>query len=59
MLTTMIAGVILVGLLFAAMAIGSVLFGKPIRGSCGGVGAGQCEGCSGKRGHCRNSRYKL
>jgi hypothetical protein len=54
MLNTIIAGIILVGVLFAAMAVGVVLAGKRLRGSCGGVGAGQCDGCGGGSERCKN-----
>lgn len=55
MLNTIIAGIVLLGVLFAAMAIGAILAGKPLRGSCGGV-AGRCDGCSGQSGPCKKRR---
>ncbi len=47
-MSTLIASFIALLLAVAAMAVG-VLFGRaPIRGSCGGVGAGGCTVCSGR-----------
>lgn len=51
MLATLIATIILVGLLFAAMAVG-VMFGRsPLKGSCGGPD-GECGICGSKSGQC-------
>lgn len=60
MLLTIIVTIVLVGLLFAAMAIG-VMFGRePVKGSCGGLGAmgvqGECEICGGKPERCEAGR---
>ena len=50
--------VLLFGLLMAAMSIGVIVAGKPISGSCGGVGAAlgegnyQCELCGGDVSRC-------
>lgn len=49
MLTTMIAAIVLVGLLFAGMAVGVIFANKPVKGSCGGLGA---AGIDGKCGLC-------
>lgn len=59
MMGTIVAGIVLMGLLFAAMAIG-VMFGrKPIKGSCGGLGAAglkqDCEICGGEPELCKES----
>ena len=49
MLTTVLAAIVIVGLLFAAMAIGVMMGRKPVQGSCGGLGAvgldGECGVC--------------
>ena len=39
MLTTLIATFVFFAVLVAAMAIGVILSNKPIKGSCGGIGA--------------------
>jgi hypothetical protein len=59
-LLTVVVTLLLVGLLFAAMAIG-VMFGRaPIKGSCGGLGGkgvqGDCEICGGKPERCEVAR---
>lgn len=55
MLTVFIA-IVAFGLLFAAMAIGVIVSNKPVKGSCGGLGAaglsGDCDVCGGKPEHC-------
>lgn len=38
-MTTLILSFVLLALIMAGMAIGVILGGKPIKGSCGGVGA--------------------
>lgn len=45
-MSTFILAIIVVGILFAAMAIGVIFGRKPIAGSCGGLGAVglECEG---------------
>ncbi|MEX0730068.1 MAG: (Na+)-NQR maturation NqrM [Aquisalimonadaceae bacterium] len=57
MLTTILAAIVLFGLLFAGMAIGVILSNKPVKGSCGGLGAvglgGECGVCGGDRSRCR------
>jgi hypothetical protein len=53
MFTTFVVAVVLVGLLFAAMALGVLLGRPPIKGSCGGVGAdGACPVCGGQPALC-------
>jgi hypothetical protein len=50
--------IVLFGLLIAAMAIGVLMGGKPISGSCGGVGAAlgeanyNCDICGGDPNKC-------
>lgn len=60
MLLTMIVAVIAFAVLFAAMAVGVLLSNKPVKGSCGGLGAvgldGECEICGGDRGRCRDEK---
>ncbi len=56
-----ILSVLFFGLLVAAMAIGVLLGGKPISGSCGGVGAALgednyvCDICGGDPDKCEES----
>lgn len=56
-MTIILLTALLIGLLFAAMAIG-VMFGRsPIKGSCGGMsalsGQGECALCGGDQGKCQ------
>ncbi len=44
MLTTVLAAIVLFLLLFLGMAIGVVLSNKPVKGSCGGLGAAGVKG---------------
>ncbi|HBP69798.1 MAG TPA: hypothetical protein DD710_10830, partial [Alcanivorax sp.] len=46
MLATVIASIVVFGLLFTGMAIGSILANKPVKGSCGGLATlGMKQGC--------------
>lgn len=49
MLTTFLAAIVVVGVLFAGMAIGVIVSNKPVKGSCGGLSAvglqGSCDIC--------------
>ena len=61
MLATVIASIVVFGLLFTGMAIGSILANKPVKGSCGGLATlgmkDGCEICGGVRNACEeNSR---
>jgi uncharacterized protein len=60
MLATILVAVVLFGLLFAGMAIGVILANKPVKGSCGGLGAAgldrDCEICGGDRNRCREEK---
>ena len=61
MLATVIASIVVFGLLFTGMAIGSILANKPVKGSCGGLATlgmkDGCEICGGDRNACEeNSR---
>jgi uncharacterized protein len=52
MMTTVIA-ILFFSLLFAGMAIGVIFANKPVKGSCGGLGASAACGLCGKSGECR------
>ncbi len=56
MLTTVLASIVLFGLLFAGMAIGVLVANKPVKGSCGGLGnvglGGECDICGGNPDKC-------
>ncbi len=56
MLTTLLVTIVLACLLFAGMAIGVILSNKPIKGSCGGLGATGlntgCDICGGDPDRC-------
>lgn len=62
MLTTIIVAIVLFALLFAAMAIGVILANKPVRGSCGGIGArgarADCEICGGDQKRCEDQQRR-
>lgn len=62
MLTTIIVAIVLFALLFAAMAIGVILANKPVRGSCGGIGARgtrtDCEICGGDPKRCDDQQRR-
>ena len=49
MLTTVLAAIVVTGILFAGMAIGVIVSNKPVKGSCGGLSAvglqGSCDIC--------------
>lgn len=55
-LLTILLTIVIVGALFAAMAIGVLCGRAPIKGSCGGLGAvgieGDCEFCGGRPERC-------
>lgn len=59
MLTTVIAAIVVFGLLFAGMAVGVIFSNKPIKGSCGGLAnvgiEGECEICGGDMSKCDES----
>jgi len=50
--TTFFATLLLFGLAFGGLALGTMLGRQPIKGSCGGLNGGACELCSGT-GECR------
>ncbi|GGY64135.1 (Na+)-NQR maturation NqrM [Marinobacter zhanjiangensis] len=56
---TFLLVLVIVGLLVAAMSVGVIFGGKPITGSCGGLGAagitGPCEICGGDTSKCEES----
>ena len=58
-LTLLLAMLLFAGAL-AAMAIGVIISNKPLKGSCGGIGAlglaRDCELCGARSGHCQQQR---
>lgn len=54
-LATVLIGFLVIAAVIAAMAIGVMAGRAPIRGSCGGLGAGACELCAGT-GRCRRAK---
>lgn len=63
MLMTLIAAIVLIGLLFTGMAIGVILANKPVKGSCGGLSAvgleGECEICGRNPSDCDNPDVRV
>lgn len=53
-LATVLIGFLVIAAVIAGMAIGVIAGREPIRGSCGGLGGGACELCTGT-GRCRNT----
>jgi len=57
---TVLMAIFLFGLLFAGMAIGVILSNKPVKGSCGGLGAAgvteDCSFCGGSPKRCEEKR---
>ena len=51
-MATFVLAFLFLTLIVTGMAIGAILMGKTIKGSCGGLNGGGCELCSGncKRG---------
>lgn len=55
-MATLVATLLIFGLLMAAMAVGVMFQGKALKGSCGGVGTGcpcteqEKQACAAKRG---------
>lgn len=62
MLLVMTLAFLVFCLLFAGMAIGVILSNKPVKGSCGGLGAlgieADCELCGGQARRCRERRRR-
>ncbi|MCC5867165.1 MAG: (Na+)-NQR maturation NqrM [Gammaproteobacteria bacterium] len=56
MLPTVLVAIVVFGVLFAAMAIGVIVSNKPVKGSCGGLGASgldaDCKICGGDPVRC-------
>lgn len=56
MFATILISIIVVGVLFAGMAIGVIVSNKPVKGSCGGLGSlglsSDCDICGGSRAKC-------
>lgn len=61
-MATIILSFILLGLVMTGMAIGVILKGKPIKGSCGGIGAlgmgAACDICGGDANKCEKESPK-
>ena len=55
LLTTLLLSFIVILLVITGMSVGVMNGRRAISGSCGGVGSGGCELCS---GNCRNKRAK-
>lgn len=55
LLVTVLISFLVMLLVIAGMAIGVMNGRKAISGSCGGLGSGRCELCSGQR-NCRKAR---
>lgn len=55
LITTLILSFIVILLVITGMSVGVMNGRRAISGSCGGVGSGGCELCS---GNCRNKRTK-
>ena len=61
-MTTILLTIVIFGLIIAGMAIGVLMGGKPIAGSCGGVGAAlgetnyNCDICGGDPNKCEEQR---
>lgn len=55
LITTLILSFIVILLVITGMSVGVMNGRRAISGSCGGVGSGGCELCS---GNCRNKRAK-
>ncbi|WP_133492496.1 (Na+)-NQR maturation NqrM [Alcanivorax sp. 24] len=59
MFATLIATFVVIGILFAAMAVGVIFSNKPIKGSCGGLATlgmkDGCEICGGDRDACEEN----
>lgn len=53
---TFFAALVIVGILFAGMAIGVIVANKPVKGSCGGLSAvgldGSCDICGRNPAEC-------
>jgi len=56
MFATILASIVVMGLLIAAMAVGVIFSNKPIKGSCGGLNnlgmKENCEICGGQPSKC-------
>lgn len=59
-MTTILLSVVVLATVFAAMAVGVIVRGRPIKGSCGGIaslGMGQaCDICGGDQKKCDDSK---
>lgn len=59
-MTTLIFSFVLIALIITAMAVGVIFSNKPIKGSCGGMGAlgidTACDICGGNPQRCEEER---
>ena len=53
---TLLATLVLMGLLMLAMGVGAIVSGRRLRGSCGGVGGPACECDATKRAACARTK---
>ncbi|MCA9694155.1 MAG: hypothetical protein KC636_31505 [Myxococcales bacterium] len=51
-MTTVLLSIALLGAIMLGMAVGVIVSGKRLRGSCGGVGAGDCDCTPTQREEC-------
>tara|TARA_B110000444_G_C18766479_1_gene560247 strand:- start:62 stop:283 length:222 start_codon:yes stop_codon:yes gene_type:complete len=62
-MSTLILSFLIVVLVITAMAVGVIFSNKPIKGSCGGMGAlgidNTCDICGGKPKHCAEENQTL
>jgi len=55
-MSTFLATLLLMGAVMLAMGVGSIVAGRRLRGSCGGVGGPACECAPAERARCRRTK---